>query len=72
MGVFEFGLVYFIEDYVKLFIKQFLEGLSYCYYKNFFYRDIKCFNILLSNKYVFCILFIIIIGIFMIIIDFRR
>lgn len=52
MGVLEFGLVYFTEDYIKFFIKQFLDGFSYCYRKNFFYRDIKCFNILLSNKYV--------------------
>lgn len=72
MGVLESGLVHFTEDHVKSFTKQLLEGLSYCHHKNFLHRDIKCSNILLSNKYVFCILFTIITGTLMTITDFRR
>ena len=54
MGVLESGLVHFTEDHIKSFTKQLLEGLSYCHRKNFLHRDIKCSNILLSNKYVCC------------------
>lgn len=57
MGVLESGLVHFTEDHIKSFTKQLLEGLSYCHRKNFLHRDIKCSNILLSNKYVCCTLF---------------
>ena len=53
MGVLESGLVHFTEDHIKSFTKQLLDGLSYCHRKNFLHRDIKCSNILLSNKYVF-------------------
>ena len=72
MGVLESGLVHFTEDHVKSFTKQLLEGLSYCHRKNFLHRDIKCSNILLSNKYVFCTLFTIITGTLMAITDIRR
>lgn len=50
MGVLESGLVHFTEDHIKSFTKQLLDGLSYCHRKNFLHRDIKCSNILLSNK----------------------
>lgn len=53
MGVLESGLVHFTEDHIKSFTKQLLDGLNYCHRKNFLHRDIKCSNILLSNKYVF-------------------
>lgn len=62
MGVLESGLVHFTEDHIKSFTKQLLEGLSYCHRKNFLHRDIKCSNILLSNKYVWCTLCSIITG----------
>lgn len=71
MGVLESGLVHFTEDHVKSFTKQLLEGLSYCHRKNFLHRDIKCSNILLSNKYVFCMLFTMATGSFMTITVFR-
>lgn len=50
MGVLESGLVHFTEDHIKSFTKQLLDGLNYCHRKNFLHRDIKCSNILLSNK----------------------
>ena len=71
MGVLESGLVHFTEDHVKSFTKQLLEGLSYCHRKNFLHRDIKCSNILLSNKYVCFTLFTITTGILVTIYDFR-
>ena len=52
MGVLESGLVHFTEDHIRSFTKQLLDGLNYCHRKNFLHRDIKCSNILLSNKYV--------------------
>jgi len=50
MGLLESGLVHFTEDHIKSFTKQLLDGLNYCHRKNFLHRDIKCSNILLSNK----------------------
>ncbi|XP_070565821.1 cyclin-dependent kinase 12-like [Ptychodera flava] len=50
MGLLESGLVNFSEDDIKCFMKQLLDGLSYCHKKNFLHRDIKCSNILLNNK----------------------
>ena len=52
MGVLDSGLVHFTEDHIKSFVKQLLDGLNYCHKKNFLHRDIKCSNILLSNRYV--------------------
>ena len=72
MGVLESGLVHFTEDHVKSFTKQLLEGLSYCHRKNFLHRDIKCSNILLSNKYVSCTLFAIFTETVMTTTDLRR
>lgn len=50
MGILESGLVNFSDDNIKSFMKQLLDGLSYCHKKNFLHRDIKCSNILLNNK----------------------
>ncbi|KAM7302902.1 cyclin-dependent kinase 12 [Ixodes scapularis] len=50
MGLLESGLVEFNELHVASFMKQLLEGLSYCHRKNFLHRDIKCSNILMNNR----------------------
>lgn len=52
MGLLESGLVEFNELHVASFMKQLLEGLSYCHRKNFLHRDIKCSNILMNNRWV--------------------
>ncbi|XP_022079764.1 LOW QUALITY PROTEIN: cyclin-dependent kinase 13-like [Acanthaster planci] len=50
MGLLESGLVSFTEEHIRSFMKQLLDGLSYCHSRNFLHRDIKCSNILLNNK----------------------
>ncbi|XP_038076229.1 cyclin-dependent kinase 13-like isoform X2 [Patiria miniata] len=50
MGLLESGLVSFTEEHIRSFMKQLLDGLSYCHNRNFLHRDIKCSNILLNNK----------------------
>ncbi|XP_003748175.1 cyclin-dependent kinase 12 [Galendromus occidentalis] len=50
MGLLESGLVEFKPNHIASFMKQLLEGLSYCHRKNFLHRDIKCSNILMNNQ----------------------
>ena len=50
MGLLESGLVNFTEEHIRSFMKQLLDGLSYCHNRKFLHRDIKCSNILLNNK----------------------
>lgn len=50
MGLLESGLVDFKPGHIASFMKQLLEGLSYCHRKNFLHRDIKCSNILMNNQ----------------------
>ncbi|KAL3219956.1 hypothetical protein MRX96_005704 [Rhipicephalus microplus] len=50
MGLLESGLVDFNEHHVASFMRQLLDGLSYCHRRNFLHRDIKCSNILMNNR----------------------
>lgn len=59
MGLLESGMVDFNEMNNASIMKQLLDGLNYCHNKNFLHRDIKCSNILMNNKYVQEITFVI-------------
>jgi len=50
MGILESGFVKFETQHISSMMKQLLEGLNYCHEKNFLHRDIKCSNILMSNR----------------------
>uniref|UniRef100_A0A7M5V9H4 Protein kinase domain-containing protein n=1 Tax=Clytia hemisphaerica TaxID=252671 RepID=A0A7M5V9H4_9CNID len=50
MGILDSGFVKFTNEYIASMMKQLLGGLNYCHKKNFLHRDIKCSNILMSNK----------------------
>lgn len=54
MGLLESNLVSFNELHRAAIMKQLLIGLNYCHEKNFLHRDIKCSNILINNRLVFC------------------
>jgi len=50
MGILDSGMVKFTTEHIGSMMKQLLGGLNYCHKKNFLHRDIKCSNILMSNK----------------------
>lgn len=50
MGILESGFVQFTKEHISSMMKQLLQGLEYCHRINFLHRDIKCSNILMSNK----------------------
>lgn len=50
MGILDSGFVKFNTKHIGSMMKQLLGGLNYCHKKNFLHRDIKCSNILMSNK----------------------
>lgn len=49
-GILESGMVKFETQHVCSVMKQLLDGLNYCHEKKFLHRDIKCSNVLMSNK----------------------
>ncbi|XP_002163199.2 cyclin-dependent kinase 13 [Hydra vulgaris] len=50
MGILESGFVQFTTEHISSMMKQLMEGLNYCHGKHFLHRDIKCSNILMSNR----------------------
>ena len=50
MGLLDSGYVNFTEENIAHIMRQLLDGLNYCHKSNFLHRDIKCSNILMSNR----------------------
>lgn len=51
MGLLESKLMTLTEMQIASFMKQILLALAYCHSHNFLHRDLKCSNILISNRF---------------------